>query len=280
MADGPDDAAGDVPERLRRARALIDDGDVDQALIVLRAVLYDDLDCAPAQAMVQEVRQGWLARAASEPPPLPEAAGAARPAVVEAPAPAIEPPPHRTRVGGRRLARRVVAVATPLAMVVVLAAALAPALAPRPRPAPLASPAVTLAPAPIDRLITPRPASEPPGGQDDTGPLAGLDPALRDAIRETLTLYGRALQRADLALLARARPDLSEEARAQAVEPFRGALNVTTDLRVVEVTVEGDYARVPILRRDVIIGGRSAPVAPVPETLRFHRRGGTWVLEK
>jgi hypothetical protein len=178
------------------------------------------------------------------------------------------------------LTASLVAGVAALSIVLAVAAALVPRRRSAASPSPAVT-AVTLAPAPVDRLLTPPVAvSEPPGGQDDTGPLAGIDPALRDAIRETLTLYGRALQRADLALMAQARPDLSEEARAQAVAPFRGALNVTTDLRVVEVAREGDRARVPILRRDVIIGGRAAPAPPVQETLRFRRRGGTWALER
>jgi hypothetical protein len=128
--------------------------------------------------------------------------------------------------------------------------------------------------------ISPPGAPETPGGQDDTGPLAGIDPALRDAIRETLTLYGRALQRADLALMAQARPDLSDEARAQAAAPFRGALNVTADLRVLEVVREGDRAGVAILRTDVVRGGKAAEAPTVAETMRFRRRGGAWTLEK
>jgi hypothetical protein len=35
---------------------------------------------------------------------------------------------------------------------------------------------------------------------------------------------------------------------------------------------------VPVLRTDVIVGGRGAPTAPVEETLRFERRDGIWRL--
>ena len=281
MAGGSDDGARDLPARVSRARELAARGQLDQALALLRAVLYDDVDCSPAQAAVQEVRRAWLARAASARPATRAAVG---PPAVASPAgaPELAPtraaaPPRPTGARPGRLKTSLVALVAALALVLATAAVVAP----RRRPAVDASPPITLAPAPADRLLTPAAAvSEPPGGQDDTGPLAGIDPALRDAIRATLTLYGRALQRADLALMAQARPDLSEEARAQAVAPFRGALNVTPQLRVVEVAREGDVARVPILRRDVVIGGRAAAAPPVRETLRFRRRGGAWALEK
>jgi hypothetical protein len=281
MAARPYDAARDVPAAaVSRARELLSRGQLDEALVLLRGVLYEDLDCVAAQDAVQEVRRAWLARAVTAAPPphadagLPvvPSAAAAEPvlAVPDVPAVSSGAPP------GRRTSSRVAILAA-----LAIGLAIAAALAPRRRPAVDPSPALTLAPAPVDRLLRPAAAvSGPPGGQDDTGPLAGIDPGLRDAIRETLALYGRALQSADLALMAQARPDLSEEARAQAVAPFRGALNVTTDLRVVEVAREGDLARVPILRRDVIIGGTRAPQRPVRETLRFRRRGGVWALEK
>ncbi|PYQ47824.1 MAG: hypothetical protein DMF78_22730 [Acidobacteria bacterium] len=280
MAGGSDDGARDVPARVSQARELAARGQLDEALVLLRAVLYEDIDCAAAQAAVQDVRRAWLARAASAGPAMRADAAPAVGSPVGAPEAvptrAASPPVTTGAPPGRR-GPSLVALFAVLALVLAMAAVFAP----RRRPLVTPSPTSTLAPAPVAAATTPWPAvSEPPGGQDDTGPLAGIDPALRDAIRATLTLYGRALQRADLALLAQARPDLSEEARAQAVAPFRGALNVTTQLRVVEVAREGDRARVPILRRDVVIGGRGADAPPVRETLSFRRRGGAWALEK
>jgi hypothetical protein len=280
---GGSDGVADVPARLSRARDLASRGQLDEALAILRALLYEDIDCGPAQAAVQEVRRAWLRRGSPAGGSMP--AGGLPATVDSSRAVAAEPvsarpgtlPPVRVAPGARLPRSRAGTIAV-LAIVVAVVAGFAA------RRRPTVSPPSTsgLAPAPPLARTTSSPprASEAPGGQDDAGPLAGIDPALRDAIRETLTLYGRALQRADLALMAQARPDLSEEARTQAAAPFRGALNVTADLRVVEVAREGDRARVAILRTDVVRGGKGAEAPTAAETLRFRRRGGAWTLEK
>ena len=51
-----------------------------------------------------------------------------------------------------------------------------------------------------------------------------------------------------------------------------------TDLRVLDVIPSRGAVVVPVLRTDVIVGGRGAPTAPVEETLRFERRDGVWRL--
>jgi len=79
-------------------------------------------------------------------------------------------------------------------------------------------------------------------------------------------------------MLARARPDLTGAERERLLAPFRGAINVATDLRVLDVIPSRGAVVVPIRRADVIVGGRGAPPAPVEETLRFERRDGAWRL--
>ena len=128
-------------------------------------------------------------------------------------------------------------------------------------------PTAETGPAPVE---TPR--SEPPG------PLTGLDADLRRAVEETLAAYGQALEAQDDARLARARPDLGARQRAALLAPFKGALNVATDLRVLEVTTGREDAVVTVLRTDVIVDGRGGARPPVEEALRFVRRGGTWTL--
>jgi hypothetical protein len=97
-------------------------------------------------------------------------------------------------------------------------------------------------------------------------------------VETTLAAYARALESQDAELLARARPDLTAAERERLLAPFRGAVNVATDLRVLDVIPSRGLVVVPVLRTDVIIGGRGAPASPVEETLRFERRDGGWRL--
>ena len=110
------------------------------------------------------------------------------------------------------------------------------------------------------------------------GPLEAADPGLRQAVEAVLAAYGRALETADAAALAEARPDLSAEERTRLVAAFTGAINAATDLRVLDIKARGDLAVVTVLRTDVIVGGTGGPRDPTEETLRFWRRRGEWVL--
>jgi hypothetical protein len=172
---------------------------------------------------------------------------------------------------------------TPLALILVCAIALlsvAGYLVLGRAPAPEARPAPPTAPTNQAAAQTPVAPAEPPvtAAAEETGPLRGLEPALRQAIERTLAAYARALESADAERLAAARPDLGKAERDRLVARFAGALNAATDLRVLDVVVKGDEASVPILRTDVIVGGKSEPGAPVEEKLRFVRRGGAWLL--
>jgi hypothetical protein len=137
------------------------------------------------------------------------------------------------------------------------------------RAAPAAAPAVPSA-TPVATAPSATPA--PPG------PLAAVDPDVRQAVETTLAAYSRALETQDAVMLARARPDLTGAERERLLAPFRGAINVATDLRVLDVISSRGAVVVPVLRTDVIVGGRGAPSAPVEETLRFERRDGAWRL--
>jgi hypothetical protein len=107
-----------------------------------------------------------------------------------------------------------------------------------------------------------------------SGPLTTADPEVREAVETTLAAYARALESQDAVLLSRARPDLTGAERERLLAPFRGAINVATDLRVLDVIPSRGAVVVPVLRTDVIVGGRGAPTAPVEETLRIARRDG------
>ena len=141
------------------------------------------------------------------------------------------------------------------------------------RPPNRAVPAATPAsPSAAPRVTAPS-ATPPP-----IGPLAAADPDVREAVETTLAAYARALETQDAVLLSRARPDLTGAERERLLAPFRGAINVASDLRVLDVIPSRGAVVVAVLRTDVIVGGRGAPTAPVEETLRFERRDGAWRL--
>jgi hypothetical protein len=126
---------------------------------------------------------------------------------------------------------------------------------------------------PPPSLSAPPPAAAP-------GPLDVIDTDLRRIVERTLSDYGRALERADADLLARARPDLTPAERQQRLAPFLSALNAATDIRVLDVAVRGNEAVVTILFTPVIVDGRQLRAAPTEEELRFARRGGVWFLRE
>jgi hypothetical protein len=118
-----------------------------------------------------------------------------------------------------------------------------------------------------------RVAAEP--ALEAAGPWAGVPPELAAAVQSRLAVYSRALETADPTLLGVARPDLSPDQRDRVLGPFRGAVNPTTDLRVLRVELRGDVADVVIRRIDVL---GTSPAAPAEERLRFRRSGGEWAL--
>jgi hypothetical protein len=305
--------AGNV--QVRAALDKLKEGRIEESLASLRSLLRQDPDHARAQAAVQEVRRAWLARlpapapaasvvprapapappalavataaSASAPSPsLTRAPSAARPPLARPrPVPAPSPPapspprlheaPRRTLAGAAsppaEIALRPPRRGTPLLLVLGSAALMIGLLVVLTnRPANRAAPAATLAvPAP--------PAAAPPP-PPPAGPLAAADPDVREAVETTLAAYARALETQDAVMLARARPDLTGAERERLLAPFRGAINVATDLRVLDVIPSRGVVVVPVLRTDVIVGGRGAPPAPVEETLRFERRDGAWRL--
>ena len=293
--------------QVREALEWLKAGRLDDSLKSLRSLLRQDPDHARAQAAIQEVRRAWLAR---QPAPVP---AAPRP-VAPAPPPAVPaavgglggpesppssnsergfiprerkisapPRPHETvrhrltpvaAAPPAEIARRRGRKGTPLLLVLGSAAlmiGLLVALTSRPSggPAPPTSQAA-MAPA----SAAPAPSGTPP----PAGPLAAVEPEVRQAVETTLAAYARALESQDAALLAQARPDLTAAERERLLAPFRGAVNVATDLRVLDVIASRGLIVVPVLRTDVIVGGRGAPTAPVEETLRFERRDGAWRL--
>jgi tetratricopeptide (TPR) repeat protein len=293
-------------------------GDVEGSLQILRAVLREDPDNIRAQAAVQEVRRVWLARQAAlseapatTRPPVPSreptqakvvpavaSAAVARPAL--RPTPAHTPPravgpvtarpaSARTtdRTGPQQPARATVPAeimlprssrrATPIGLVLVGGIVLTLAVvgltlhsgtgsAPQ-----RSTPATTAARQDVE-------APPATAADREPGPLARLEPELRQAIETTLQAYARALETANAELLAAARPDLTPAERDERLAPFRGALNAATDLRVLDVTTGPDTASVSLLSTDVIIGGRTDSRPAHEETLHYERKNGVWAL--
>ena len=267
--------------QVRAGLDLLAQQDLEGSLRMFRAVLLEDPDNARAQAAVQEVRQAWLRRAPSAPAatdgdaaPRPSASMPLR-ATVEAGRAIRARGDERTsssRIPVEILLPRTRRRATPIGLILVCAAALVGAvlvIAGRSSRAPQGPQAPSSA-APVATLP---PATVP-------GPLAAADPALRQLVERTLAEYGRALERADAQLLARARPDLSPAERQERLAPFVSALNAATDLRVIDADVGDNEAVITIRSTAVIVAGRQAPAAPTEETMRFARRGGVWFLRE
>ena len=291
--------------QVRLGMDLLARGQLDESLRILRAVLVEDPDHARAQSAIQEVRQEWLRRnqlvpaapgvsPAAQPAPRPAAPAAAPPLAPRPPLPAAAPVPASGSPLPRREPKTTVLTGGP-------PAAVSEVLLPRTRRQRtpwglilgaaglvfLALVVFTTWSAPPTSLLATRPqppatrpAVAPPPSTEPPGPLTNLVPELRGAIEATLADYAKALESQDAALLAQARPDLSPAKRQELLAPFQGALNVATDLRVLDVIPQGRAVLVPVLRTDVIVGGRGDQRPPVEETLRFEWRGGVWVLRQ
>jgi hypothetical protein len=320
--------ARNVGRRVRQAQVrsgldLLARGRFEESLKVLRGLLREDPDYAPAQAAVQEVRRAWLARGPAASPPAHATATstpAPAPAVAAAPAarPRATPPAGTTAPAAAVPPRDVPLTGSWHSQAPPRPASSRPATGPRPAVASAAIPPEILLPRArkagpwpwiafgagslVAGLLLVRgqggggpgtpppttvaPARQPPATAaaaptpepvDTTGPLAAIPPELRDAIVATVTAYGRALEALDAEALARARPDLAAPAREALLAPLKDAVNVATDLRVLDVLVEGDRATVPVLHTDVVVGGRGTR-PPVEEVLQFERRDGIWTL--
>lgn len=304
-----------VHPQIRAGLELMFHGELEESLKVLRGVLKDDPDNARAQSAIQDVRKAWLARGdtpASTPvartPVAPSVPAPAPPGPSQPPArasvspvapvhstpvrPATRPPDPLSRrptgtgprtvyssgprtIPGEILLPRLRRRATPMRLILIGGALLFAAIAtlfvwsrgPSPAPGAAARPAPASAPADV---------TAPP--VEDRGPMARLDPEVKGAIEGALAAYQRALETQDAALLARARPDLAPAARERMLARFAGALNVGVDLRVLDVQVTPTEAVVPVLRTEVVVGGKGGENAPVEETLRFERRPEGWVL--
>ncbi len=273
--------------QVREGLDLLSEGRTADSLRMLRAVLLEDPDHARAQAAIQGLRRAILARraAAASPPaarppsaaPLLTTAAPARAAAPTAPAasiPAPVPPrPARDRVADPALPAVPVEIllprtrrkATPLTWILggilaILSVILLSGRANQP-PAPPPSVPATMA------------SSAPPGA---AGPMDALPRDLRAAVEATLDGYARALESANADLLASARPDLDAASREKRLEPFRGALNTATDLRVIAAHTAGDRAMIEILATDIVVGGSGASRPPTPETLVFERGAEGW----
>jgi tetratricopeptide (TPR) repeat protein len=280
--------------QVRAGQELLRGGQIGDSLKILRAVLEEDPDNARAQAAIQDVRRAWLTRSQAPREYAPaESAGGTPPrplrGVLDVPdtvvlaredpqsspqrRPSAQAPTEGREIPTEIRLPRTLQHATPLSLVLgcgaVVALGLVFALG---RSSPMPAPT---APAPPVETAIPEKA---PSKSPDLGLLTGLDPGLREAVEQTLQTYAKALESHDAVLLAQARPDLSPDERSSFLAPFEGALDASTDLRVLDVSVRNDTADVETLRKDTIVGGKSPPGPPKEETLRFERKKGVWGL--
>jgi tetratricopeptide (TPR) repeat protein len=270
--------------QVRAGLELLAAGDFEGSLRILRAVLAEDPDNVRAQAAVQEVRRIWLEKGGVPPPvsrPQPAPAPmVAAPAVAQRPALQRATPTPATvpaSIPGEILLPRTLRRATPVGVILLGAVALLGVVAviiDRSSRAPVEpTPSATISPATAPSATAAAPTTTAP-----PGPLTEVDPALKTAVEATLSAYARALERADAALLAEARPDLTPRERDARRAPFVGALNAAADIRVIEAEAQGNEASITILSSYIIVDGHEAPSGPIEETLRFARRGGAWSL--
>jgi hypothetical protein len=260
-------------ERVERARAQLAAGRIIESRDALRALLRDDPDFAPAQALMGEVRSAVLARSAAAT----RVDGASVPAAQAQPwSPLVADIARSTRTplvsGGtrpvpptedpRRGTHRQSAHPALLAAVGLFALGAMFFLAVR----------VLDLDVGLGRRPTPV-ASEP-----DDEALAEVAPALRHAVAEACNEYRTAIEARDPIALARSRPDLAPESRGALLGALDGASSVRVELRVVEVSSDADQARVLLLRSVTVTGAAREAPPPVEETLRFVRRYGTWRL--
>ena len=271
--------------QVRAGLELLAARDFEGSLRILRAVLAEDPDNPRAQAAIQEVRRIWLEQGGTPPPvgrPQPALAPMVAGLPVAAPPPAPRPSPQRAMpapapvpasIPGEILLPRTLRRATPVGVILLGAVALLAIVAviiDRSSRAPVEpTPSATISPA-----MTPSTAVAAPTTTAPPGPLTEVDPALKTAVEATLSAYARALERADAALLATARPDLTPREREARRAPFVGALNAAADIRVIEAEAQGNEASITVLSTYIIVDGHEAPSGPIEETLRFVRRGG------
>jgi tetratricopeptide (TPR) repeat protein len=309
---------GALRAQVRAGRDLLAQGQFEEAERVLKAVVAEDPENGRALASLEQARRRERPRAQravsaddSLPPsaplierPVPPPSAPAMPPIAElaAPEPVVPEPVLRLAPEPAPVAP----AAPPRAPAPVPSAPQpsAPAAARREVPAELRT--VPHAPTPMPYilggaavlalplaffLLRSDPAPTPPATAPATspvraaptttvpsGPLAGLAPEVRTGIERILEQYALALESRDADRMQLARPDLTAAERDAILAPLRGAISVTTDLRILDVAVEQDGVVLTLLREDTLVGGNGQSPPRQEETLRAAPVDGRWQL--
>jgi tetratricopeptide (TPR) repeat protein len=256
--------------RVKVACATLARGDIDTSRELLRGLLRDDPDFAPAQAAIREVREAWLVRQAEslapkEPPaPLP---------VIPAPG-APERLSRTTSSAARRPGSQPTAKPGPARWPIAAVALLVPTV--------LATLWLARSPSPAlsPTASTTRTSQATPAPADTPDPMASFEPDLRQAVATTLRAYAHAIEAKDDNQLSAARPDLSKEARQSTLAQLEGALNIATDVRITGAVAEGETVRIDVIRTDVVVTPEGSTTKPTEEVLLFEKVSGAWALSK
>ena len=229
---------------------------------------------APGDAQVSELSAQIAQRA---PSPTPSDGSSSAPA---APARSIAATPTTTSTAARDTRPASAAPATTHTPTPTPAPAAVPPAAP-PAPAPVTSAAPVPPPAEPARApetFSPRPAS--PERRTDPAPAPATPVRESDdtLVRRTLDTYVRAIEHKDIALFRSVRPSLSADEERRLRASFAQIEKQSIELKVDALAITGDTADAKVTRVDTVQAGGRAQTSRSNQTIRFARRGGSWVI--
>jgi eukaryotic-like serine/threonine-protein kinase len=146
-------------------------------------------------------------------------------------------------------------------------------------PPPATLPATTLPAPTLPPATQPPPTQAPVTAPPQTAPPVTQPPppvSEEPAIRRTVAEYGRAIERKDLALFRRLKPNLTDDEERRLKEAFAAAPSDSVRIDVKDLKISGNRATVRLARQDTI-GGR---VQTLQQTLVLVKGAGGWTIQE
>lgn len=122
---------------------------------------------------------------------------------------------------------------------------------------------------------TPAPTTVPPQPATSSIPQETLD---RNAIREVIGTWERAIESQDLALYRSVKPNLSSEDESRLVASFKAVGSHQVDISIVSVDLVGNSASVRIARSDTIVGNGRRHSSQFEQTLVLSKESDVWAI--